>query len=100
MLATYKIVDFSAGQHFNMVIIEGSKTLTDGLYQHILPNGKQATGLLHVYYQNGRWKYIAQEDYELTDGRDLPDICIAFKCPIPEMDRVINGLIPLIKVDL
>jgi hypothetical protein len=32
MLATYKIVDFSAGQHYNMVIIEGSKTLTDGLY--------------------------------------------------------------------
>ncbi len=100
MLASHKIVDFSAGPEYNMVIIEGSKNLTDGLYEHTLPEGKTATGLLHAYYQDGKWQFMSQEDYESTNGKDLPDICLAFKCPIPDLERVINREESLLKIDL
>ena len=30
----------------------------------------------------------------------MPDVCIAFKCPIPNMDAQMNGPKPLISLDL
>jgi hypothetical protein len=52
--------------------------------------------VLHAYQLNGKWHYMSQEEYESTNGANLPNICIAFKCPIPNLDTLMNGQNPLI----
>ena len=82
-----------------MVIVKGSD-LTKTLYLHELPEDKKAQGVLHAYQRDGKWHYMTKEEYESTNGANLPDICLAFKCPIPNLDTVMNGQSPLIQDDL
>ena len=83
-----------------MIIIKGEKLATDGLYEHKITQEKTVKGVLHAYQKEGKWHYMSQEEYETTKGADLPDISLAFKCPIPNMDFALNGPKPLISVEL
>jgi hypothetical protein len=74
-----------------MVILGGEKKPTDGLYQHKLAENKTAEGVLHAYQQDGKWSFMSQEEYETKKGKGLPDVCLAFKCPIENVDLAFNG---------
>jgi len=78
------IVDFMAHDKASLVIIGGGATDADDLYAHKLPDGKKAKGLLHLYKQNGVWKFVTEEDYEQRKA-ELPDLCFAIKCPIENL---------------
>ncbi len=43
-----------------MVILGGEKTPADGLYEHKLPNGITAKGVLHAYLKDGKWHFMSQ----------------------------------------
>lgn len=43
---------------------------------------------------------MSEDEYKATDKAKLPDVCLAFKCPIPNMETLFNGAKPLISVDL
>ncbi len=83
-----------------MIIIKGEKLATDGLYEHKIAEEKTFKGVLHAYQKDGKWHYMSQEEYETTQGADLPEICLAFKCPIPNMETAMNGPKQLISVEL
>lgn len=78
------VVDFVAHDQASLVIIGGGATDAENLYAHTLPEGKKAKGLLHLYKQNGEWKYVTEEDYEEKKA-ELPDLCFAIKCPIENL---------------
>lgn len=81
-----------------MVIMKGEKNATDNLYEHKLPNSTNAQGILHAYQdQSGKWCFMSEAEYNLNK-ESLPPVCIAFKCPIPNMEAVLNR--PLFSVDL
>jgi hypothetical protein len=82
-----------------MIVIKGDKKPTDGLYEHRLPENKVASGIMHAYQKDGKWVYMSEEDYK-QNSQSLPDVCIAFKCQIPNMDTLLNGPKPLITADL
>lgn len=42
---------------------------------------------------------MSEEEYK-EKSQSLPDVCLAFKCQIPNMDTVFNGPKPLITADL
>lgn len=50
---------------------------------------------MHAYQKEGKWNFMSEEDYE-NDSKNLPDVSIAFKCPIQNMDNLFNGPKPLI----
>jgi hypothetical protein len=82
-----------------MIVIKGDKKATDGMYEHKLPDSSVANGILHAYQKEGKWHYMSEEDYK-KKSQELPDVCIAFKCPIQNMENLLNGPKPLITTDL
>jgi len=99
-LADLEVQDFSASSCYSMIILKGDKKATDGLYEHKLPGSDSvAKGILHAYQKEGKWCYMSEDDYK-TKQAELPDVCIAFKCPIPNMENILSGAKPLINVDL
>jgi len=83
-----------------MIILKGEKSANDGLYEHKISDEKSAKGILHAYQKNNKWHFMSKEEYDSNKGTDLPDVCIAFKCPIPNMETLLNGPKPLISIDL
>jgi len=53
--------------------------------KHELPEGKQATGLLHFYQQEGKWVYVTSEEYAAKKN-DLPNVCFAIRAPITNLE--------------
>jgi hypothetical protein len=82
-----KLVDFLAHDLASLVILEGGETVTDNLYAHSLPDGRQAKGLLHLYKEKGAWKFLTESEYESKKG-ELPDLCFAIKCPIEDVENL------------
>lgn len=68
----------------SLLIVAGDDELNKGLYNHSLPAGKVAHGLLHFYKQGDEWKYVNHEDYQ-TKSKELPQICFAIRCPISDI---------------
>jgi hypothetical protein len=71
-----------------MLVVEGDKNPTDGLYEHEEYGSKK--GLLHAYKKADEWKFIAEDEFE-ERKHELPEVSFAFKCPIREMVNVLNN---------
>lgn len=91
----FEIIDFCASHKYNMILIAGDEKSTDGLYEHKLGPNQTVNGLLHAYLKDGKWQFMSSDEY-CTKSADLPDICLAFKCPIKDLEKVLNNekLIP------
>ena len=78
-----------------MILIAGDEKSTDGLYEHKLSADRTVNGMLHAYLKDGKWHFMSSDDYR-TNSSDLPDICLAFKCPIKDLEKALNNekLIP------
>jgi hypothetical protein len=48
------VADFVAHDTSSLVVVEGSDSPADDLYNHKLPEGKKAKGLLHFYMKEGK----------------------------------------------
>lgn len=91
MLIDIDIVDFSASTEYSTIIMQGEKLASDNLYEHKLPDGSVASGILHIYQKDSKWHYMSEQQYQETKGKDLPDVCIALKYPISNIDSFFNG---------
>jgi hypothetical protein len=48
----FNLVDFTAGHRTSHVIIEGDKSLLDGISDHEVGEGTKAKGLLHFFFDS------------------------------------------------
>lgn len=52
---------------------------------------KVSHGLMHAYQKEGKWIFVGQEELESRKS-ELPDVCIAFKCPIKEAEKTLSNI--------
>jgi len=69
--------------------LAGEKKADDGLYEHQIGE-KVVKGLMHAYQKDGKWVYIGEEELEARKA-ELPDVSIAFKCPIKDAEKVLSN---------
>jgi len=79
-----EVADFAAHDSSSLVIVTGSGSPANDLYNHVLPDGSKSKGLLHFYKKGDKWEFLPSEQYEAKKA-DLPDICFAIKCPIADI---------------
>lgn len=53
-----KVADFVAGDRCSLVILQCDGAPAEQLYNHVLPEGKKAQGLLHFYKKGDAWHFI------------------------------------------
>ena len=94
------IVDFSASTEFSMIIMKGEKLTNENFQEHKLPDGSTTSGVLHVYQKENKWHYMSEKEYSETKGENLPDVCLAFKYPITNVDSFFNGSKAIVQIDL
>ena len=80
--------------------MKGDKLTSDNFQEHKLPDGQIVYGVLHVYQKEDKWHYMSEKEYRETKGVQLPDVCIAFKYPISNMDSFFNGSKAIIQTNL
>jgi hypothetical protein len=78
------VADFKAHAVASIVVIEGPESPQEDLYNHVLPDGKKAKGMLHLYKKGDEWQYVTEEEYEAKKS-ELPDLCFAVRCPIEDI---------------
>ena len=78
------VADFQAHSSASIVVIEGPESPQEDLYNHVLPEGRKAKGLLHLYKKGDQWQYVTEEEYEAKKS-ELPDLCFAVRCPIADV---------------
>jgi len=89
IFSDFEIVDFSASAKYAIVIIGGEKH--KGKYVHSLPDGSEATGLLHFFKKEGKWTFISEDKLdEAEKAGTLPDISFAIKAPLKDMQTVLD----------
>lgn len=80
-----KILSFQAHDSpASIVLIEGDEKLNNGFYNHRLPGGKVAHGMLHFYKKGGEWHYVSEDEYQ-SKKASLPAITFAARCPINDI---------------
>lgn len=45
---------------------------------------------MHAYQKDNKWIFVGEEEFEARKG-ELPDVCIAFKCPIKDAEKVLSN---------
>lgn len=85
----FNVLSFSAGTKYNQIIVAGEKKADDGLYEHQIGD-KVSKGLMHAYQKDNKWIFVGEEEFEARKG-ELPDVCIAFKCPIKDAEKVLSN---------
>jgi hypothetical protein len=100
-LSQRKVLSFKAHDApVSLVVVAGDDVLNKGLYNHSLPGGKVAHGLLHFYKQGDQWKYVGEDEYQ-GKKQELPPITFAIKCPItdipskvwPDLDKLASEIL-------
>jgi hypothetical protein len=86
----FTIKSFCAATKYNQIIIAGEKEANDGLYEHQIGD-KVSTGLMHAYQKDGKWIFVGESELESRKS-ELPDVCIAFKCPIKDAEKALSNV--------
>ena len=85
----FNILCFSAATKYNQIIVEGEKEANDGLYEHQIGE-KVSKGLMHAYPKNGEWIFIGEDELKSRQS-ELPDVSIAFKCPLRDAQKTLSN---------
>jgi len=54
--------------------------------ESIIPGRETSSGLTHFYKDGGRWKFLAEEEYE-TRKSELPGLSFAVKYPFSQFEQ-------------